>query len=113
VNRKSYFETKKAKKLPAYWRVQNQLAETLLRAERLRLLCVTQRMVHAKIQDAREGRMLDLIGIHNQRDASLCNALRDLLAMLDASSFGGHKTYRCLTPFEVARLAEIRKLVKP
>jgi hypothetical protein len=40
-------------------------------------------------------------------------AVRDLLVMVDASSFGGHKTYRCLTEFEVQRLSEIRKLVKP
>jgi hypothetical protein len=40
-------------------------------------------------------------------------AVENVLAMLDASSFGGHKTYRCLTAFEVSRLEEIRKLVKP
>jgi hypothetical protein len=35
-------------------------------------------------------------------------AMRDLLAMLEASSFGGGKAYRCLTPAELGRLAEIR-----
>jgi hypothetical protein len=34
-------------------------------------------------------------------------ALRDLLDMLDATSFGP-KGYRCLTPAELARVAEIR-----
>jgi hypothetical protein len=40
-------------------------------------------------------------------------ALVDLLAMLDASSFSGQKTYRCLTERELQRLAEIRKQVEP
>jgi hypothetical protein len=61
----------------------------------------------------RDGRILELVDLHNERDDGLCVALRDVLAMLDASSFGGHKTYRCLTAFERARLEEIRKLVTP
>jgi len=41
-------------------------------------------------------------------------AVIDLLHMVDASSFGGHKTYRCLTPIEQKRLQEIREMaVKP
>jgi hypothetical protein len=45
-----------------------------------------------------------------EENTLLLAALRDALAMLDASSFGGQKTYRCLTAFEVTRLEEIRKL---
>lgn len=37
-----------------------------------------------------------------------CGALADVIAMLDASSFGGHKLYRCLTPAESERLEQIR-----
>lgn len=38
-------------------------------------------------------------------------ALRDCLEMLDASAFGGHKSYRCLTEKEAARLTEVRHLI--
>jgi len=98
VNRQSYFEKKRAKRLPAYRRLQAQLAETLLQVERLRLLCVTQQMFQTMLES---------------QIVSARAAMRDVLAMLDASSFGGYKTYRCLTAFEAARLEEIRKLVKP
>lgn len=47
------------------------------------------------------------------RIVELHDALRDVLAMLEACSFGGHKTYRCLTAFERARLEEIRRLMEP
>jgi hypothetical protein len=50
--------------------------------------------------------------LHAKTHARLFTALRDVLAMLDASSFGGGKSYRCLTPKELARLAEIREIVK-
>lgn len=43
----------------------------------------------------------------------LQSGLRDALAMLDVSGFGGYKTYRSLTAFELVRLEEIRKLVEP
>lgn len=39
-------------------------------------------------------------------------ALMDAIAMLDASSFGGGKTYRCLTPLELTRLEEIRRVAE-
>ena len=44
------------------------------------------------------------------RITQLDNWLRQVLEMLDASSFGGHGTYRCLTPEESKRLREIRLL---
>ncbi len=47
-----------------------------------------------------------------EENGLLLAALRDALAMLDASSFGGQKTYRCLTAFEVTRLEEIRKVAR-
>lgn len=45
-----------------------------------------------------------------QRITQLNYWLRQVLEMLDASSFGGQRTYRCLTPEESKRLREIRVL---
>jgi hypothetical protein len=49
-----------------------------------------------------------IVQVHVQSHERML-AVRDLLAMLDASSFGGHKAYRCLTPAELERVAEIRR----
>jgi phosphoribosylanthranilate isomerase len=106
MQRRAYFEKKKAKKLSPYRRVQAQLGEALLAGERLRLVCVTQRMAHARIQEAHSARMLELIGVHNQRDASLCNALRDALAFFDRVNSGKMEW----TAADVQRLAKLRKL---
>src|SRR5882724_12053001 len=82
--RKFYHEKKKAKRLSAYRRLEAELANA-----RAALLNAVDEYIE------------------------MYRAMTDVLAMLDASSFGGHKTYRCLTAFEAARLEEIRKLVKP
>jgi hypothetical protein len=42
---------------------------------------------------------------------SLRTALVDALAMLEASRFGGHRTYRALTPGEEKRLRELETLI--
>jgi hypothetical protein len=49
------------------------------------------------------------IAATNYTDA--LRALLDTLEMLDASSFGA-KTYRCLTPIELTRLEQIRKIAR-
>jgi hypothetical protein len=41
----------------------------------------------------------------------LRQALVDALTMLEASRFGGHRTYRALTPLEEQRLKELEALI--
>jgi hypothetical protein len=42
-----------------------------------------------------------------KRIIGLRQALVDALTMLEASRFGGHRTYRALTPLEEQRLKEL------
>jgi hypothetical protein len=55
----------------------------------------------------REKRITDLF----VKVSDLRSALVDALTMLDASRFGGHRTYRALTPLEEKRLEELRLLI--
>jgi hypothetical protein len=49
----------------------------------------------------------------SRREARILQTLekmRELVHFLDVSRFGGHRTYRCLTPLEEIRLHQIRVL---
>lgn len=84
-----------------YWRavvMHNELAETLLHVERLRLLCVMQRILLAKREEHHKA---DTEGFR----AALATAL-SFIERLQHADFGWDAA-------DVQRLEEMRKLVKP
>jgi len=54
----------------------------------------------------------DALGTAATNYTDALQALADAIAMLDASSFGGGKMYRCLTPIELTRLEQIRRIAE-
>jgi len=90
-------------------KIQRELEETKLQLERLRLLCVTQRMAYDRMQTANEGVHKNLTqGLNSHLEAWLLEhrALVDAMAFFDRVAASKSEW----TAADVRRLAELRKL---
>jgi hypothetical protein len=87
--------------------------ENALQVERLRLVCVTQRMYINKSEKETVPK-LEFLRSSNDRlyaeTGQLREHLRECVAMIDATAFGGGRTYRCLSTSELQRLEDMRDL---